>query len=763
MAIGDIYLIKSGVSGFDYVTGSKLFTESGNKVGFGLTNPQEFFHIGGTNNNLRVDNVAYFNSLATFFSGDALYCSQALYIYPSQVGFNQNESEAKFGIYGSSTPIANDFYLNYIDHLAYFSGGGNAYIYNNSAGINIMTGGAGGVVSNIVGFYSSPTLLYSDALSRGYACPDVSNFSSFYSKLLTQASMSGTITTGANFVADTPLINATKHFANYFGLLVRTSANGINKIGLTFNNYGAYFDKTDSVAGSGSVINNYGVYIVVATGIDSSTGTTSNYGIYITSGSPGAYPIYVNSTGKCFISGSLGIGSLNPITILEVSKPNSNTTITTLGDPAITILNPNTTNNSFSSLVFRSVNDSGSLFSVARVSAVCTNHTSGSQAGDSVFLTTSGSSMTEKMRILARGDVVINGTSNILGKLTVYGSSTRYADLGINAISAGTFRYDDNSAANVTIFENRDITAIADQGVRLRFNLANNNATTAIEAGRISVLKESVWTTGTDNSSYMAFNVRNTATTLVEIARFTSSGFFGIGTGQVGTTFEVVASNNNTGFNVLTQGTICVTNRNASTTNNYSQIAFRTFNNSGISFLGTIISSVFKSRVSGLESGDFVVSTINSGTTAEKFRVTSAGQSVFANLNFEPGTASNGSIYYNTTLNKFRGYQNSSWNNLIDPNLAITTKTTNYTLTIGDDLVLFDGSAGNVTGTLPSSVGLSGEVFSFIRLDASGTSVVITGSSSQTINGQLSYTGLSTQYSRLRVVSDNSNYLILSI
>ena len=36
-----------------------------------------------------------------------------------------------------------------------------------------------------------------------------------------------------------------------------------------------------------------------------------------------------------------------------------------------------------------------------------------------------------------------------------------------------------------------------------------------------------------------------------------------------------------------------------------------------------------------------------------------------ARLSSDPGTANNGDIYYNTTTNKFRGYENGAWVNLI--------------------------------------------------------------------------------------------------
>lgn len=53
------------------------------------------------------------------------------------------------------------------------------------------------------------------------------------------------------------------------------------------------------------------------------------------------------------------------------------------------------------------------------------------------------------------------------------------------------------------------------------------------------------------------------------------------------------------------------------------------------------------------------------GVSISGFEVSAGGVVTLASLATDPTSSANGDIYYNTTLNKFRGFQNGSWQNLI--------------------------------------------------------------------------------------------------
>jgi hypothetical protein len=93
--------------------------------------------------------------------------------------------------------------------------------------------------------------------------------------------------------------------------------------------------------------------------------------------------------------------------------------------------------------------------------------------------------------------------------------------------------------------------------------------------------------------------------------------------------------------------------------------------------------------------------------------------------------------------------------------LATTTKTSNYTLTATDYIILGDASAGPITFNLPTAVGISGRIYEFVKIDSSSNAITIDGAGSETINGALTKT-LTTQWQRCRIVSNNSNWIVLS-
>jgi hypothetical protein len=92
--------------------------------------------------------------------------------------------------------------------------------------------------------------------------------------------------------------------------------------------------------------------------------------------------------------------------------------------------------------------------------------------------------------------------------------------------------------------------------------------------------------------------------------------------------------------------------------------------------------------------------------------------------------------------------------------LAVTSKTANYTLVAADELVSCDSSGGAFTLTLPTAVGLTGRVFTLKKTDSSFNAVTIDGNGTETIDGALTKK-LSTQNEMIRIVSNGSNWLII--
>lgn len=89
---------------------------------------------------------------------------------------------------------------------------------------------------------------------------------------------------------------------------------------------------------------------------------------------------------------------------------------------------------------------------------------------------------------------------------------------------------------------------------------------------------------------------------------------------------------------------------------------------------------------------------------------------------------------------------------------VISTKTSDYTLAAGDDVVLLDASSNTVTATLPTAVGIEGVVFTVKCIDATYTCTIDT-TSSQTIDGDLTIT--LSEMESVTLISNGANYYIL--
>lgn len=90
--------------------------------------------------------------------------------------------------------------------------------------------------------------------------------------------------------------------------------------------------------------------------------------------------------------------------------------------------------------------------------------------------------------------------------------------------------------------------------------------------------------------------------------------------------------------------------------------------------------------------------------------------------------------------------------------ISTVTKTTDYTVTLADDIILCDTSASNVTITLPSAVGIT-KTFILKKISPSNT-LIILPSLSETIDNSTSAT-LTVDMTALTFVSNNVNWFII--
>jgi hypothetical protein len=125
-------------------------------------------------------------------------------------------------------------------------------------------------------------------------------------------------------------------------------------------------------------------------------------------------------------------------------------------------------------------------------------------------------------------------------------------------------------------------------------------------------------------------------------------------------------------------------------------------------------------------------------------------------------TSGNGTIRYNSQTNKFEGYENSSWQNIIGSANARSYRnaTTTDSISTGDDTVLFSGAS--FTATLPTAIGNAGKRFTLIHGGTSLTQIyTLNTTSAQTIGGFASGSyKLITNGESLTVESNGANWLI---
>lgn len=150
----------------------------------------------------------------------------------------------------------------------------------------------------------------------------------------------------------------------------------------------------------------------------------------------------------------------------------------------------------------------------------------------------------------------------------------------------------------------------------------------------------------------------------------------------------------------------------------------------------------------------------------------SAGTGNSGDLVAKPGTSTGGtrgSFLYNRGTNPAIGdvltatdtAGRGDWATPVVPSLNQRSETATFTALITDDFIFADASTAAFTITLPTAVGNEGKVLQIRKTDTDWSKpVTIDGNAAETIGGSTTTT-LNTDGETLKIVSDNSNWLIL--
>lgn len=93
--------------------------------------------------------------------------------------------------------------------------------------------------------------------------------------------------------------------------------------------------------------------------------------------------------------------------------------------------------------------------------------------------------------------------------------------------------------------------------------------------------------------------------------------------------------------------------------------------------------------------------------------------------------------------------------------LGLTARTSNHNVTATDHIIPCDATSGAFNVTLPTASGRSGQTYTIKKTDSGANAVTVNTTSSQTIDGSTTYS-LATQWKYVTVVSNGSNWLIIS-
>ncbi len=92
--------------------------------------------------------------------------------------------------------------------------------------------------------------------------------------------------------------------------------------------------------------------------------------------------------------------------------------------------------------------------------------------------------------------------------------------------------------------------------------------------------------------------------------------------------------------------------------------------------------------------------------------------------------------------------------------VVVVTKTADFLLGTGTDIVLVDASVGDLTISLPTAANASGKLYSVKKIDASANTVTVDPDGSECIDNELSIL-LCNEGDSIRFVSNGSQWYII--
>ena len=261
-------------------------------------------------------------------------------------------------------------------------------------------------------------------------------------------------------------------------------------------------------------------------------------------------------SGGAYIQSNVGIGTTNPQSILDILASSaaiySRNTSTTSSSAIFAADDDYFTNFRATFIEKKGTSVAGNIFSGipnANLGVLAFQNTTNAliytNGGTPLIF---GTTSLERMRISSSGNIGV-GTNNPNTLLEVYGtsrfggtvSSGRRVDISTDGFV--TIAHGNNTASPLLTLDNvSDIGATTNHGGLILWRFGTNTTTTAINAGRINVLKEQQWTTtASTQDAYMSFDL-STDGSLSEKVRITSAGNVGIATTNPQYKLEVLGS-----------------------------------------------------------------------------------------------------------------------------------------------------------------------------------------------------------------------------